>query len=143
MEQVVELIDRLWKAGGFENTLSYVNLPILSTIHEKSSASKADKLDGRGYNSNEKRQRRGASQENPTLGRSALISVFDKLVSVNVRKILRLHVDDRGTLPHTDAAIERAIRGRDSFSLGHTRNESIEVEHWYDIVTVKSGFTIE
>ncbi|KAL6790254.1 hypothetical protein GGI42DRAFT_218651 [Trichoderma sp. SZMC 28013] len=127
VDQVVDLIEKLSKAGGFEDTLSYVNLPILTTIHEKSSASKSD---NRGYSSNEKRQRGGAHQENPKLGRSALISVFDKLVSVNIRHILRLQVDDREGLPHTDAAIERAIRGQDSFSLGNTRKEEIKIESW-------------
>lgn len=128
VDQVVDLIEKLSKAGGFEDTLSYVNLPRLSTIHEKASASKSD---SRTYNSNEKRQRGGAYQENPKLGRSALISVFDKLVSVNISHILRLQVDDREGLPHTDAAIERAIRGRDSFSLGNARKEAIKVESWY------------
>lgn len=128
VDQVVDLIEKLSKAGGFEDTLSYVNLPILTTIHEKSSASKSD---NRGYSSNEKRQRGGAHQENPKLGRSALISVFDKLVSVNIRHILRLQVDDREGLPHTDAAIERAIRGQDSFGLGNTRKEEIKIESWY------------
>ncbi|KAL9473840.1 hypothetical protein ACSS6W_008220 [Trichoderma asperelloides] len=127
VDQVVDLIEKLSNAGGFEDTLSYVNLPILMTIHEKASGSKSD---NRGYNSNEKRQRGGAHQENPKLGRSALISVFDKLVSVNIRHILRLHVDDREGLPHTDAAIERAIRGLDSFSLGNTRREAIKIESW-------------
>ncbi|KAL6695387.1 hypothetical protein J3F84DRAFT_408366 [Trichoderma pleuroticola] len=127
VDQVVDLIEKLSKAGGFEDTLSYVNLPILTTIHEKSSASKSD---NRGYSSNEKRQRGGAHQENPKLGRSALISVFDKLVSVNIRHILRLQVDDREGLPHTDAAIERAIRGQDSFGLGNTRKEEIKIESW-------------
>lgn len=128
VDQVVDLIEKLSNAGGFEDTLSYVDLPILMTIHEKASGSKSD---NRGYNSNEKRQRGGAHQENPKLGRSALIIVFDKLVSVNIRHIPRLHVDDREGLPHTDAAIERAIRGLNSFSLGNTRREAIKIEPWY------------
>ncbi|KAL7928909.1 hypothetical protein V8C35DRAFT_316826 [Trichoderma chlorosporum] len=126
VEQVVDLIEKLSKAGGFEDTLSYVNLPILSTIHRKTTAKSEQKT----YNSNEKRQRGGGQQENPNLGRNALISVFDTLVSAKVRRILRLQVEDRDSLPHTDASIERAIRGKDSLSLGDDRDEAIKIEYW-------------
>ena len=128
VDQVVDLIGKLSKAGGFEDTLSYVYLPVLSSVYEKADASR---FDGRRYGANERRQRGRTANENQATGRSALISVFDKLASVNVRTILRLHVDDRDNLSHSDAAIERAVRGRDFFSLGHSRNEPIHVEHWY------------
>ncbi|KAM0520616.1 hypothetical protein ACHAPE_003013 [Trichoderma viride] len=127
VDQVVDLIEKLSKAGGSEDTLSYVNLPTLMTTHEKAAVSVSEH---KVYSSNEKRPRGGAHQENPKIGRSTLISVFDKLASVGIRHILRLHVDDREGVPHTDAAIERAIRGADSFSLGKTREKAIKVESW-------------
>ena len=129
-DQVCELIEKL-SASGFEDTLSYVNIPVLAYIQDKASTStQVTKPHG----ANERRQRDGGSQqENPCLGRSSLITVFDKLASVNVRNILRLHVEDRDlNVPaHTDAAIERAILGREIFGSGNTREEAIKVELWY------------
>lgn len=124
--QVVDLIEKLSKAGGFEDTLSYVNLPALSHISDKPGGST------KAYNPNEGRQRGSHdSKDNPKLGRSSLVSVFDELAGKGVCNILRLHVEDLDVPAHTDAAIERAIRGRDSFSLGSRRASAIEIETWY------------
>lgn len=122
-----DLIEKLSRAGGFEDALSYVNLPFLNHISDNSSASTKP------YNSNEGRQRitQDGPQENPKIGRTSLVSVFDKLAEKGISHILRLMVDDMETPSHTDGAIERAIRGRDSFSLGTRRNTAIEIETWY------------
>ena len=98
---------------------------MLSHVQDKASTT------SKAYSANESKQREGTPQENPMIGRSSLITVFDKLASVQVRNILRLHVDDRDTPAHTDAAIERAIRGRDYFSSENGRKEAIGVELWY------------
>jgi hypothetical protein len=125
--QVVDLVEKLSKAGGFEDTLSYVNLPALSHISDKTGTPSAEP-----YNPNERRQRSAQekNQGNSKPGRSSLISVFDKLAEKNVSNILRLHVDDFDTPAHSDAAIERAIRGRDSFSIESRRNGAIDIETW-------------
>ncbi|OAG40477.1 hypothetical protein AYO21_05377 [Fonsecaea monophora] len=116
VDQVCDLIEKL-SASKFEDTLSYVNIPALSHVQDKASTPKQDG---------------GSQQENPCLGHSSLVSVFDKLVSVDVRNILRLHVEDRDPdVPaHTDAAIERAILGQEFFGSGNTRKEAIKVELW-------------
>ena len=124
----MDLIEKLSKAGGFEDTLSYVSLPGLSHVHDVAG------VPPKVYGANEGRQRGVTLQENPKMGRSSLIKVFDKLAAVGVRNILRLHVDDSQSPAHTDASIERAIQGRDYFakeSSGENRNESIDVELWY------------
>lgn len=129
VEQVIDLIEKLSNAGGFEDTLSYVYLPLLGKIDKESGA--ASKSNNIISSSNEKGQRGAAPQENPELGCSCLVKVFDKLVSVNVRRILRLQVVDVGDQPHTDATIERAIKGQDSFYLSALRAQAINIDDWY------------
>jgi hypothetical protein len=116
---VIDLIEKLSNAGGFEDTLAYVNLPTLSIPPDESGRRSA-------HSKEDTRQQRGDA-----LGRNALVKVFDKLAAVNVRRILRLHVDDADEVPHTDAAIERAIRGCDSCSPGEAKRQAIVVELWY------------
>ncbi|KAK4074698.1 uncharacterized protein Triagg1_4847 [Trichoderma aggressivum f. europaeum] len=101
-KKILELLDRM-KAGGFGTTLSYVSIPAIR--HIPTVPSTADNLDPRD---------RGISLENPRPGRTDLIDVFNKLRELKVTQILRLEVEDRQAPSHMDAAIERAIQGRDS-----------------------------
>lgn len=75
-------------------------------------------------------------------GRDSLVMVFDMLAKFGVRNILHLHVDDiyDKTASHTDAAIERSIRGADSFLTDFKRNEGeINIENWWVLPTFQ-GF---
>ncbi|KAL7961526.1 hypothetical protein V8C34DRAFT_311755 [Trichoderma compactum] len=101
-KKILELLDRM-KAGGFGTTLSYVSIPAIR--HIPTVPSTADNLDPRD---------RCISFENPRPGRIDLIDVFNKLRELKVTQILRLEVEDRQAPSHMDAAIERAIQGRDS-----------------------------
>ncbi|KAL7814959.1 hypothetical protein V8C44DRAFT_363359 [Trichoderma aethiopicum] len=129
LSEVIDLIEKLSNAGGFEDTLSYVSIPILSTLHDEATAfelgDKMDDADGK-----EPPGRLSEEGSKSGLGRSALISIFDKLASVNVRRIIRLHVDDRDAVPHTDSAIEQAIRGCDSSSPSRDMKRAIRVDEW-------------
>ena len=127
VDKLINLIESLASGGGFEDTLSYVSLPVLSSYYDKPNPSSSE---NKSYGANEGRQRGVELQGGQTIGRSALIRVFDKLASLKIRNILRLHVDDRDGIPHTDAAIERAIRGRDRFGLENGRSDAIHVETW-------------
>ena len=118
----------------FEDTLSYVNIPVLNHIQDKVSTFNQET---KPHGANEGRQRdRGSQQENPCLGRRSLIDVFDKLRSMNVRNILRLHVEERdpGVPAHAGAAIERAIRGQERLKKVECGNEAIKVELWYVVL---------
>ncbi|KAL6827245.1 hypothetical protein J3E69DRAFT_380382 [Trichoderma sp. SZMC 28015] len=101
-KKILELLDRM-KAGGFGTTLSYVSIPAIR--HIPTVPSTADNVDPRD---------RGIPFENPRPGRTDLIEVFNKLHELKVTQILRLEVEDRQAPSHMDAAIERAIQGRDS-----------------------------
>ncbi|KAL2838255.1 hypothetical protein BJY01DRAFT_237555 [Aspergillus pseudoustus] len=122
---VVRLIEKVSKAGGFEDTLSYVRIPRLvsgPTTHTKPQQGP--------YGANEKRQLNPRPLDAGGRGRDTLVQVFDKLVAVKVKKILRLEVEDNGDeWAHTDTAIERAIKGHDMYS-GEGPRDALEVEVW-------------
>ncbi|KAG6355983.1 hypothetical protein INS49_015368, partial [Diaporthe citri] len=127
---MVGLINMLSQPGGFEDTLSYVYLPCLSSDGSKltnyGSAS-------RPHVANQGRQRLSKPDNDHSTGRDSLIAVFDALATAGVRNILHLQVDDMydNRLYHTDAAIERSIRGVDSFFTEAKRAEGgIDVEIW-------------
>jgi hypothetical protein len=135
-DEVVNLIEKLSRAGGFEDTLSYVNLPFLNHLTDSSNSPIS-----KSYTSNERRSRLSDDKAQPVRpdgGRSSLISVFDKLSANKVHTILRLHVNDLNPPAHTDAAIERAIRGQDTFSLTVPRPLAINIETWC-VVPIKSS----
>ncbi|KAL4980140.1 hypothetical protein BDW66DRAFT_156747 [Aspergillus desertorum] len=124
VDDVVRLIEKVSKAGGFEDTLSYVRIPKLASEAENGPKGLRQIV------ANEKRQLNRGHVDRQPKGRETLIKVFDKLVEVNVRKILRLEVEDNADeWAHTDAAIERAIRGYTQYSSGE-RKESLEVAEW-------------
>ncbi|KAI0407365.1 hypothetical protein F4802DRAFT_19209 [Xylaria palmicola] len=100
--KILELLDRM-KAGGFGATLSYVSIPAIR--HAPTSPLQTENFD---------LPDQSAPPENPRLGRTDLIGVFDKLRELKVTYIWRLDVEDRVRPSHTDAAIERAIQGKDS-----------------------------
>ena len=118
--------------GGFEDTLSYVSLPVLEYAADISESSSSPT--SKSYGANEGHQRGTRSHVNNTLGRNSAIAVLDKLAESGVRKIIRLIVDeDPDSSPHTDAAIERAVRGEDSFISAYKRHNgagAIYVEIW-------------
>lgn len=99
-KKILELLDRM-AVGKFSSTLSYVSIPAIRHVPVVSPP--ADNVDPR-----------DRGMENPRLGRTDLIEVFDKLRVLNVTQILRLEVEDRQTPSHMDAAIEKAIQGRNS-----------------------------
>lgn len=132
-DEVAQLIDILKKLGGFEDALSSVSLPMLSSTHDTMAGSGTTKA--KPYDSNEHRRRETVGQEDKSKGRSSAVAIFDKLVEVGVRHIIRLEVEepqDTNSVPHTDSAIETAIRGQDSMSAESVKQErSISVEEWY------------
>ncbi|KAJ5370377.1 uncharacterized protein N7496_006469 [Penicillium cataractarum] len=128
--QIVDLISRL-SIGGFDKILSYVRIP---TTKMSAPAQQAPKKELKSY----VKRTAGTVQgpifgENPNPGRQSLVSVFDELYEAGVRRIIRLYVDDMVPPHHSDAAIERAISGRDSLGLEKPRKETgcrIMVETW-------------
>lgn len=122
----------LKKLGGFEDALSSVSLPMLSSTYDNIAGSGPK---AKPYDSNEHRRRDTGGQEDKSKGRSSAVAIFDKLAEVGVRNIVRLQVEepqDTNSAPHTDSAIERALRGQDSMSPGSMKQErSISVEEWY------------
>ncbi|BCR98003.1 uncharacterized protein AKAW2_31322A [Aspergillus luchuensis] len=127
--QIVQLIKKLTRAGGFEDTLSYVRIPQVSEPDGLPEAATISNT------ANEKRGIHSASGPKKALmGRISLISVFDELALAGVRHIVRLQVEDNGdVMAHSDAAIERAITGSDhrgeSTSFG-TRTGALNIETW-------------
>lgn len=123
--QIVKLIGRL-SVGGIDENLSCVRIPTTKMI---APAQQALKKESKKYV-----QQTGSTKqeitlkENPNPGRQSLVPVFDKLHEAGVRMILNLNVDDMDLPYHTDAAIERAIAGRDSF--GKEIRGPIMVETW-------------
>lgn len=111
IDEVIKLIEALSEAGGFEDTLSYVSLPLLTGCHDKVRTPKSNKVPI----ANEKRSRNGSNRETLRSDCNMLIKVFDALVNANVRRIVRLQVEDRVECPHEDTAIERAILGKVDF----------------------------
>lgn len=128
--RIIDLISRL-SVGGFDKVLSYVRIP---TTTLSTSASEAPKKELKTYNKRPGGVKQGPQfGENPHPGRQSLVSVFDELFEAGVRRIIRLYVDDMIPPYHTDAAIERAIAGRDSLGLEKPRKENggrIMVETW-------------
>lgn len=131
---MVDLIGRLCH-GGFGSTLSYVSLPSLQQMPAQ--GSETPKAEKKSYPANHRlalKNKTQQKQENPKLGRDSLVKVFDKLQrDGGVRKILRLYVEDREeSPPHSDAAIERAVRGMESIHTmsAPTGREPIAVEEW-------------
>lgn len=115
---------KLSKAGGFDSTLASVNLPTISQ------APIEDVKQKKSYSMNQKRTR-DIVRENPTMGRTGLVAVFNKLFECKVRRILLLQVEDRDKPPHTDAAIEEALRGRQSVIKRSVKcRDAISVEVW-------------
>ncbi|KAL5003235.1 hypothetical protein BDV10DRAFT_201119 [Aspergillus recurvatus] len=124
VDDVVRLIEKVSRAGGFEDTLSYVRIPQLAS--EAQNGPKGHKQNV----ANDKRLLNRGPTDRQLKGRDTLIKVFDKLVEVNVRKILRLEVEDNADeWAHTDTAIEQAIRGYTPYSSGE-RRESLEIAEW-------------
>jgi hypothetical protein len=119
--------------GGFLDTLAYVYIPGLD---QATAPVKHEKPERKAYG----RGRASQVQENPKMGRNDLVSVFDKLSSCGVTRILRLQVDDLEDPAHTDSAIEMALQGAESLALqdqeqppAQARNlahPSILVETW-------------
>lgn len=57
--------------------------------------------------------------------------MLDKLAECGVRKVIRLIVEEDLKSPHTDAAIERAVRGIDSMQPEYGREHpGVAVEVW-------------
>lgn len=125
-----ELVNMLSQPGGFEDTLSYVYIPCLSPDEGKSTDQGPA---SRPHAANQGRQRVSRSENSVRTGRNSLIAVFDALAKAGVRNILHLQVDDmyENRLYHTDAAIERSIRGVDSFFTDGKRSEGgVNIETW-------------
>jgi hypothetical protein len=95
--------------GGFLDTLAYVYIPGLD---QATAPVKQEKPERKAYG----RGRASQVQENPKMGRNDLVSVFDKLSSCGVTRILRLQVDDLEDPAHTDSAIEMALQGAESLA---------------------------
>ncbi|KAK7422549.1 hypothetical protein QQX98_001572 [Neonectria punicea] len=138
VDKVIELLDRM-AVGGFAETLAYVYLPTVLRVEPRSQSRK------KSYGSNQGMADQKSKQENAHPGRDVLVEVFDKLRQLGVRNILRLYVEDREAPSHTDAAIERALRGRESMApVGECRtNRPISVETWLRKVTVHAAPGLE
>ncbi|KAL4925442.1 S8 family peptidase [Aspergillus undulatus] len=126
VDDVVRLIEKVSKAGGFEDTLSYVRIPRL--IFESQNTQNTQQTQNI---ANEKRTlKKSPNDKEVARGRETLIRVFDELVRVKVQKILRLHVEDNGDeWAHTDTAIEKAIKGYSKYSGGVPRKQ-LEIGEW-------------
>ena len=126
-KDLAKLVSMLASPGGFEDTLSYVILPVLA--YTTDTLKKGSSPTSTSYDANVKRQR---DNHGNTTGRDSAVAVLDKLAESGVRKIIRLIVEeDPNSSPHSDAAIERAVRGRDSLVNDKGRDEAIAVEIWY------------
>lgn len=128
-KDLTDLISMLASPGGFEDTLSYVSLPVLAYSADNSDSSSSPTSGS--YEANQRRQRGSGAHDKKTTGRNSVVAVLDKLAESGVRKIIRLVVEeDAGSPPHTDAAIERAVRGVDSSADNRRIAPSIDVEIW-------------
>jgi hypothetical protein len=122
--KIVDLVHRM-EHGGFWKTLSYVYIPTLQyTDQEREPTAKTGK---KSYSAATADQ---GLKENPQTGRTALVSVFDKLCKAGVHNILRLYVEDREQPSPTDAALERALQGRESMADASSGRGSFHVETW-------------
>lgn len=125
VDDVVRLIKQVSQVGGFEDTLSYVRIPPLASETQSIPQKQRQNV------ANEKRPLKSGSVGEDPKGRNTLFEVFDALVEVGVRKILRLHVEDNvDEWAHTDSAIERAIKGSYRLSTERPRSDALEVEEW-------------
>lgn len=129
-KEVADLVSMLATPGGFEDTLSYVSLPVLGYTADNSNSSSSPASTS--YDANERRQRVTSGHNDKTTGRNSAVAVFDKLAESGVRKIIRLVVEENSNSPpHTDVAIERAVRGQDSSDPDNSRKyPGIAVEIW-------------
>ncbi|KAH7020453.1 hypothetical protein EDB80DRAFT_561533 [Ilyonectria destructans] len=127
-DKIIELLDRM-SVGGFGETLAYVYLP--TVLHSPSSNPSAEP-GKKSYQKNPGMAENRSLQENPDVGRTSLVSVFDKLHQLGVRNILRLCVEDREQPSHTDATIEIALQGRESLAPPTEGRSSrpISIENW-------------
>lgn len=127
-DKIIELLDRM-SIGGFGETLAYVYLP--TVLHSPSSNPSAEP-GKKSYQKNPGMAENRSLQENPDVGRTSLVSVFDKLHQLGVRNILRLCVEDREQPSHTDATIEIALQGRESLAPPTEGRSSrpISIENW-------------
>lgn len=121
---LVLMLDKPGGERGFEDTLSYVRLPVLSYTSDNpigpNPSSNANEA-------NERRQRESGGQDNKLMGRNSVVTVFDKLAEVGVRSIVQLTVEeDQKSPPHSDSAIERAIRGEDSRNPENKRKDRVQ-----------------
>ncbi|KAL4890046.1 hypothetical protein BDV59DRAFT_195334 [Aspergillus ambiguus] len=124
VSEVVQLIDKIYRAGGFEDTLSYVRIPFLVSEAPRSPQIQRPNI------ANEKRQLKKGPISREPKGRDTLVEVFKALVKVKVRRILRLQVEDNADdWSHTDTAIEQAIKGYDQYS-NATDRPALEIEEW-------------
>lgn len=123
----MDLVQCLESPGGFESTLSYVSLPVVSL---DAASEVMPNPSQHAANQRQKRDQKG--QEDVQLGRTSLITVFDALYKANVRRILQLHVDDLEAPSHSDAAIEKCLVGEDSMSPNAVgkANRRIMIELW-------------
>ncbi|KAL4876220.1 hypothetical protein BJY04DRAFT_223305 [Aspergillus karnatakaensis] len=125
VDDVVRLIENISIAGGFEDILSYVKIPQL--VLEAQGIPRSQQ---RPNVANEKRHMRRNVIDKEGQGRDSLVKVFDKLAEVKVRKIIRLQVEDNGDeWPHTDTAIERAIKGQSHYWDEFTRT-GLDIKEW-------------
>ncbi|QYS96682.1 hypothetical protein H0G86_003922 [Trichoderma simmonsii] len=136
-DKIIDLIERM-SFGGFCDTLAYVYIPIVEHSQDKKSTATPSK---KSLSINQTMDYQKALLENPKVGRNSLVTVFDKLYDCGVRRILRLQVEDRDNPSHTDAAIEKALQGRDSLSAQPEKQfrGPISVETWYVISLYSIG----
>ncbi|KPM35437.1 hypothetical protein AK830_g11140 [Neonectria ditissima] len=122
---IIELLNRM-EMGGFAETLSYVYLPTVLHVEPQS------QLRRKNYEANSGRAVSKSLRGNNKPGRDILVDVFNKLHQLGVRSILRLCVEDRDPPSHSDASIEKAIRGSESLlQTAESRvNRPISVETW-------------
>ncbi|KAK4209225.1 intracellular serine protease [Rhypophila decipiens] len=94
----------LLKQLQFEDALQYVAIPKIR-IEDDNTGDKSNI-------SSSRRSGRGQSYKDGS-GRHDLVQVFTTLRQKGVRTVIRAMVDDSFTPPHTDEAIEEALRGMD------------------------------
>ncbi|KAG8158398.1 hypothetical protein KVR01_011520 [Diaporthe batatas] len=125
-QNIVRLLQKLGKAGGFDKILSLVKLPTISHTQPEASNPRPKKR----YPMNQKITLTN-KLESQAAGRTGLLEVFDELSKLEVTSIVRLEVEDREHPSHTDATIEQSIFGRQAYCNNdkHIRRP-ISVEQW-------------
>lgn len=123
---IVRLVQKLGKAGGFDKILSLVKLPTISHVQPVGSSPSPKKR----YVMNQKSSRTTNLESQPA-GRTGLLEVFNELSRLEVTSIVRLEVEDRELPSHTDATIEQSILGRQAYCSKDSQfREPISVEQW-------------